>query len=326
MGAPTARFDVVTFGETMLRLATMPGERLETALALEAGIGGAESNLAVALSRLGRRVAWSSVLPRNSFGERIAGELRRHGVDISAVRWVERGRVGVYFLDMGATPRPTQVLYDRAGSVVASCDPDEIDIGLATRGRLLHLTGITPALSPDCAEIARRLAARAVEAGVPLCLDVNYRTLLWPPEVAAETLAPLCAAATVLICGRADARAIWRLAGSDEEVARALAQRFGAAVTVLTTGDEGALAITQDGALLVEPAIRADVIDRVGAGDAFAAGFLDGYLDGDLALALRRGVRLAALKMTVRGDLPLLSRPELDALLASDVPGRHIMR
>ena len=320
-----ATYDVVTFGETMVRLSTPVGERLETAVALEVGIGGAESNVAVALSRLGRRAAWVSVLPRNAFGERIAGELRRHGVDVSHVNWAERGRVGVYYLDTGAAPRPTHVLYDRAGSAVAGCEPDGIDTDLAARCRILHLTGITPALSPSCAEVTRRLALRASEAGVPISVDVNYRGLLWSPEVAADVLTPLCTAATVLICGRADARTLWGLGGSDEEVARELSARFGAATTVLTTGDEGAVALTQDGTLYREPAVATVVVDRVGAGDAFAAGFLHGYLDGDVALALRLGVRLAALKMTVRGDLALISAHEL-ASLVGPTPGSAIVR
>lgn len=304
--------DVVTFGETMIRLSTPVGERLETATALEASIGGAESNVAIALARLGRRVAWLSVLPRNPFGARIAGEIRRHGVDVSHVRWVARGRVGVYYLDMGAPPRPTHVLYDRAGSAVAECQPDDLDVDLAARARLLHLTGITPALSPACAEVARRLAEAALAAGVPLSFDVNYRALLWSPEQAAETLAPLCQAATVLFCGRNDARTLWGLDGSEEEVVRALAQRFGAATTVLTLGEDGALALTQDGRLYRQAPLAATVIDRVGVGDAFAAGFLHGYLDGDVERALRYGVTMAALKMTVRGDLAIISAHELD--------------
>ncbi|HET9016552.1 MAG TPA: sugar kinase [Thermomicrobiaceae bacterium] len=320
-----ATYDVVTFGETMIRLSTPLGERLETAVALEVGIGGAESNVAVALSRLGRRTAWASVLPHNAFGERIAGELRRHGVDVSHVRWVERGRVGVYYLDTGSAPRPTHVLYDRAGSAVAECDPDRIDPDLAAQCRILHLTGITPALSAGCAEVSRRLALRATESGIPICLDVNYRSLLWPPPLAAEVLAPLCTAATVLICGRGDARTLWGVTGSDEKAVRALSERFGAATTVLTTGEEGALALTQDGTLYREPALATAVVDRVGAGDAFAAGFLHGYLDGDVARALRLGVGLAALKMTVRGDLAVVSAHELAALAAA-APGPAILR
>ncbi|MDI3340268.1 MAG: sugar kinase [Sphaerobacter sp.] len=321
-----ADYDVVTFGETMIRLATRPGERLETAATLEAGIGGAESNVAVALARLGRRVAWSSVLPRNPFGARIAGELRRHGVDVSHVHWVDQGRVGVYYLDTGAAPRPTQVLYDRAGSAVATCDPDALDPALAARGRLLHLTGITPALSAQCAAITRRLADAARAAGVPISFDVNYRSRLWSPQEAAAGLEPLCRAATVLLCGRSDARTVWGLSGSDEALLRGLAARFGAPVTVLTTGENGALALTPDGTLHREPAVSVAVIDRVGAGDAFAAGFLHGYLAGDVPLGLRLGVRLAALKMTVRGDLAVLSGEDIAACLSDAGQPQAIVR
>lgn len=313
-----ASFDVVTFGETMIRFSTVPGERLETALSLEAGIGGAESNVAVALSRLGRPVAWSSVLPRNPFGERIAGELRRHGVDVSLIRWVDQGRVGTYFLDTGSAPRPTHVLYDRAGSAIATADPDDIDPTIVRRARHLHLTGITPALSPSCSTIVERLAAEAQAAQVTISLDVNYRSLLWEPHQAAEVLEPLCRTVTVLICGRADAQTIWGIRGTDEEIIRALAERFAAPVTVLTAGADGALALTHDGTLHREPAVPAAVIDRVGAGDAFAAGFLHGYLDGDVTRGLRIGVRLAALKMTIRGDLAILSAQDIATGLAED--------
>lgn len=321
-----AGYDVVTFGETMIRFSTAPGERLETATTVEIGIGGAESNVAVALARLGRRVAWASVLPRNPFGARIAGELRRHGVDTTHIHWVDQGRAGVYYLDTGAAPRPTQVLYDRAGSAIAVCNPEDIDPALATRGRLLHLTGITPALSPSCAEITRRLLTAGTAAGIPVSIDVNYRSRLWTPKAAAETLAPLCSEATILFCGRNDAGTLWGLSGSDEEIARGLAARFDPAVTVLTAGADGALALTRDGTIYREPAVPVDVIDRVGAGDAFAAGFLHGYLDGDVALGLRFGVRLAALKMTVRGDLAVLSDDDIAACLADAGSSHTIVR
>ena len=305
-------FDLVTFGETMIRLSTPLGQRIESAGALDFGIGGAESNVSIALARLGRRVAWSSVLPRNAFGERIAAELRRHRVDDRQIHWVEHGRVGVYYLDTGAPPRPTHVIYDRGASAVALCDPDDIDPSIAARSRMVHLTGITPALSEACAEVVRRFAERAIEAGVPFSFDVNYRALLWSPEQAAATLEPFCAAATVLFCGRNDARLLWGFTGSNETVLAELSRRFGAATTVLTLGDEGALTQTQDGDVYQETAPPVQVVDKVGAGDAFAAGFLHGYLDGDVPRALRLGVSLAALKMTIHGDLSLINAHELD--------------
>jgi len=311
------QWDVLSFGETMIRLSVPLGERLETAASLEVRIGGAESNVAVALARLGRRAAWCSILPRNPLGRRIAGELRWHGVDLSPVQWVDRGRVGVYFLDTGASPRATQVLYDRTGSAIASAPPDAVDPSIVTGARLLHLTGITPALSPSCREIARRLVEHAQQAGVPICFDVNYRSLLWTPKEAAEALAPFCRAATVLICGRGDAATVWGLNGDAEDVLAGLAHQFSAPVTVLTLGDGGALARAADGRCLQAPSVPATVVDRVGAGDAFAAGFLHGYLDErDLARGLQYGVALAALKLTLQGDLALVTSAELEAVIA----------
>lgn len=296
----------------MIRLSTTAGTRLESAQSLNVTIGGAESNVAAALARLGRKVAWSSVLPRNIFGQRIVAELTRHGVDTRHVHWVDRGRVGVYYLDTGAPPRPTHVLYDRAGSAMAIAEPEQVSTDLVSQGTFLHLTGITPALSPNCAEIARKFAQQAVDADVPLSFDVNYRAALWPPAMAAEMLEPFCVASTVLFCGRHDAELIWGLSGSDDDLLRALSNRFGAATTVLTLGEQGAMAMTQDGQILRQPAIPATAIDRVGAGDAFAAGFLHGYLDGDIELGLRRGVALAALKLTIEGDIAVISAGELD--------------
>ncbi len=311
-GGSVVDYDLVTFGETMIRLSTPTGHRLETTSALDIGIGGTESNVAIALARLGRRVAWTSVLPRNPFGARIAAELRRHGVDDRHVRWVDHGRVGVYYLDMGTPPRPTHVIYDRAASAVAMCDVGEIDTSLVERSQLLHLTGITPALSPACAEIARGFAECAIAAGIPMSFDVNYRGLLWTPEQAAATLEPFCSSATILFCGRNDARLLWGIDGTNVDMARELSKRFGAATTVLTLGDEGAIAVLQDGSLYQEVPVAVQVVDKVGAGDALAAGFLHGYLTGDVARALKLGVTLASLKMTIHGDLTVINERELE--------------
>ncbi|MCS7051563.1 MAG: sugar kinase, partial [Thermomicrobium sp.] len=228
------QWDVASFGETMIRLAVPLGERLETTGRLEVGIGGAESNALVALARLGRRTAWASVLPKNPLGERIARELAWHGVDTSLVRWVDRGRVGVYYLDTGTAPRPTAVLYDRAGSAVAQVDPDTFPIEWVAQTRWLHVTGITPALSDGCRRVALQLVERAVAHGTPISFDVNYRSRLWSAAEAAAVLESFCVRATVLFCGEGDARTLWGMTGEPAEVATALAARFSAPVTVLT--------------------------------------------------------------------------------------------
>lgn len=334
VAAPHRPFDLVTFGETMIRLSTSLGARLETTTALHVGIGGAESNVAVALTRLGRSTSWQSVLPNNSLGQRVAGELRRHGVDTSNVRWVSEqdGKVGVYYLDSGAPPRPTQVIYDRAGSAIARSDPATIDPSFVSTGRLLHLTGITPALSANCAAICLQLVAEAKASGTPISFDVNYRALLWPPEQACRELEPFCRAATIIVCGRADGKLLFGLEGSDVEMVRQLASRFDSPITVLTTGEEGATALIRgpsgDEQLIQEPSVATQVVDKVGAGDAFAAGLIHGYLGGDMPLAIRLGVRLAALKMTIQGDLALLTQAEIEDCVADagDGPLHRVRR
>ncbi len=152
----------------MIRLATPDFDRLETTATLDMSIGGTESNVAVALARLGRRATWLSALPANPLGRRIAATLRFHGVDVSHVIWSQTARAGLYFLEPGSAPRPTRVIYDRTNSAIATIDPDDVPYELVDDSRLLHLTGITPALSEQCAEACRRLVERAAGQSVPL--------------------------------------------------------------------------------------------------------------------------------------------------------------
>jgi 2-dehydro-3-deoxygluconokinase len=221
------------------------------------------------------------------------------------------------------------VFYDRAGSAVAQLDPSAVDLSIVREARLLHLTGITPALSETCAAIWRGLAQAAREAGVPVVLDVNYRSRLWSPAAARAGLAPVMALADVLICGADDAAAIWGRYGSGEVIAGALLERSGAGLVVVTLGARGAAALDRAVRLVHEPALPVTIVDPVGAGDAFAAGFIDRWLDapGDVAGALRAGVALAALALTIPGDLAIVTRAELDEVLAQrGQPGRDIVR
>lgn len=322
------RYDLVTFGETMVRLTPTGGLRLEEASSLDVTIGGTESNVCVALARLGRRVAWLSALADNPLGRRVDGELRRHGVDTSHVIWTS-DRAGVYFMDPGTRPRPTRVYYDRANSAVARIDPSAVDRGIVIDAGALHLTGITPALSDACATVCRLLAAAAVEAGTPVVFDVNYRSKLWSPEQAASGLAPLLEQTTLLLCGASDAATIWGLRGDPPDVAAGLLGRSGAQLVVLTLAEDGALALHRDGTMRRQPAVPVEIVDAVGAGDAFAAGFLSCWLDDreNLEAALRAGAALAALKMTVPGDHAIITPSELaEAIALLDTQGADIVR
>lgn len=306
------RYDLVTFGETMIRLTAESGTRLEEAGSLRVTIGGAESNVAVALARLGRRAAWLSALPENALGQRIAGELRRHGVDTEHVLWTT-GRVGVYFMEPGAAPRPTRVLYDRADSAISRIDPDALDLSPLAGAGVLHLTGITPALSASARDACLRLADAAAAHGVPISIDVNYRARLWSPAQAAEGIQPLLDRATLLFCGAGDAATIWGLAGDPDAVAQSLLDRSTAQVVVVTLGEHGSLAHTRAGARHDQPAVPVETIDAVGAGDAFAAGFLHCWLDdhANIPAALQRAATLAALKMTIYGDNAIITSEDL---------------
>jgi 2-dehydro-3-deoxygluconokinase len=308
--------DILTFGETMIRLSSPIGQRIETVQSLDVRIGGAESNLSIALARLGRKVAWTSVLPTNPLGQRIARELNWHGVDTSAVAWVDTGRVGVYFLDTGSTPRATQVIYDRKDSVVSKATPDQIDIERAAHTRVLHLTGITVAISKGCADICRKLIASTRASGGAFSFDVNYRSLLWSPEEAQAGLDPVCEQADILFCGRDDAGTIWNIQGDPEAVVAGLYERFGSEITVVTLGGDGAIIRLPDGSVRRTASFPVDIIDPVGAGDAFAAGFLHGYLDGDLERAMAVAPAMAALKMTINGDLAIITPAELEAVVS----------
>src|SRR5438876_8892130 len=189
-------FDVVTFGEAMVRLSPPDFRRLEQAHSLELFTGGAELNTAVGLARLGRSTAWVSRLTRNPLGRLIANHAREAGVLTNFVLWTDDDRVGVYFLEFGAAPRASSVLYDRKGAAIANIRPGMVDWDRVFSGaRWFHVTGITPALSPTAAETSREALRAARSAGVRTSGDLNHRAKLWSQPEAGKwmtALMPLC--------------------------------------------------------------------------------------------------------------------------------------
>ena len=314
-------FDVLTFGETMIRLNPPGFQRLEQAVTLDLQIGGSESNTAVALARLGRRVAWWSRLPRNPLGRRIESEIRQHGVDTSPVIWDDR-RVGVYFVEFGVAPRSHEITYDRADSAASRVSSADINETLLRQARHLHVTGITAALSASCAEAVATAVRKAKEHGRTVSLDVNYRRKLWPPEAARQTLEPLLPSVDLLIAPAADSAEVFGTKGEPELIAGELRQRYKVPNVVVTAGAAGAFAVTESGPLNAE-ALDAGEVDRVGTGDAFDAGVLHGFLDGDLELGLRYGAAMAALKRTIPGDMLIATPEEIESTLSSASTGIH---
>lgn len=310
--------DVLTFGETMLRLSPPGRERLAQAQAFDVWVAGCESNVATALRVLGRSVSWVSRLPDNPLGRRIEADLRAQDVDVSHVVWTPgTERVGTFYAEPAAPPRAAQVVYDRAGSASSRLSPTDLPDALFDDHRHLHVSGITPALSLSCAETVADAIHRAKARGRTVSFDVNYRAKLWTPNAAAEALSPLLVQADILFCAREDSARLFGLSGHDADRARGLWERFGVSLIALTAGGDGAVGC-HEGDCIAVPAFPVEAtVERIGSGDAFAGGFLAGFLAGDdLESSLRLGAAAGALKRTILGDMLIARRADVDTVLA----------
>ncbi len=328
------RCDVVTLGETMLRLTPAHYRRLAQASALDIEVGGTESNMAIGLARLGLKPIWLSRLTDNPMGRLIASALAAQGVDTSHVVWTDGDRVGVLFFEIGKAPRGSRVIYDREGSAVSRMRPEELPHDLFQPGgaRLFHTTGVTLALTPSLTETAHRALHLAKAAGWLVSFDVNYRRTLWSPAAAREGCDAYAKAADILFIPRGDACDLYAFDADTpaEHMVKTLAGYYPQATIALTMGAEGALGLAPGGEVVHQAAFPAEEVDRLGGGDAFAAGFLYGYLNTSdegsrLATALQWGAATAALKYTIPGDAPLVERHEVEALLRGS-NGRSVQR
>src|SRR5262252_4971831 len=218
LARPVRRAQLVTLGEAMLRLSVRPGDRLEDGPAFDVHVAGAEANVAFAAARVGLRSAWASALPANPLGRRVAATLAAAGVDTSLVQWTEGGRLGLYFVEMGAAPRPIGVVYDRAGSAIALATQELFDWEAIADTEFLHLSGITLGLSASCSDIAARAMQEARRRGAMVTFDVNYRQRLWKPGAAATAVRSIAPLIDVVICTAEDARDLFG-AGDEPETA-----------------------------------------------------------------------------------------------------------
>lgn len=309
--------DVITIGETMLRLSAPAGVALEQAPHLLVHVAGAESNVAVGLSRMGTSAGWISRLVENPLGRRVYNEIRAQGVDVSRVLWTKGERLGTYFVELGRAPRPGRIIYDRAGSAMAAIDPEEVDWSYVRQGRLVHLTGITPGLSASCLRLIRRAIEEVrAAAGRILSFDVNYRARLWGAAEAAAVLSPLLPQVDILICTAEDAGRLFGIAGTAVEVAEIMRERFEAQIAVVTSGVHLAAADRQR--TYQREGYAVEAVDRIGAGDAFAAGFIHGYLREGVEEGLAQGAALAALKHTYYGDTAWVTAEDVQTLLQGE--------
>jgi 2-dehydro-3-deoxygluconokinase len=316
----------------MLRLTPPDLLRLEQMSSLQVEIGGSESNTAAGLARLGHSVCWLSRLTDNALGRKIAREIAAHGVDTSQILWTREDRVGLYFYEEGKAPRSSSVIYDRAGSAMSRIRPEHLPQGLfaSSRPGLLHLSGITPALSESARETAEEAARQAKRAGWKLSFDVNFRGKLWTAAAAREGCETLLSSADLIIAPLADVQWIFTEIPEATPAAAAewLRKRYPSAVVVVTAGSNGACGRDHSNLTYSQDCFPAQEVGRLGGGDAFAAGLLSSYFfaaPGDLRAALCRGAACAALKYATPGDMPFFTAEEVAQLMKhSGAPAKLI--
>jgi 2-dehydro-3-deoxygluconokinase len=315
-------YDVVTFGEAMLRLSPPHFSRLEQTHSLDVEIGGSELNVAVGLCRLGMPAAWISKLPDNALGRMVRNRARELGVDVSQVLFSNKGRQGLYFVEYGAAPRASSVLYDRGNSAISLIQPGEVDWKkILSRCKLFHVSGITPALSPSAAETTAVAMKAAKEAGCLVSYDLNYRKKLWSPADAKKCQEPLMKLVDIITTTEEDTGIVFGIREENyQKVAEALARTFGFKAVAITLREDlsvwknnwTAIAYA-DGKIYSDRTYPVEIVDRVGAGDSFTAGFIYGYLKGGAEQGVKYGNALSALKHTIPGDFNWSTLEEVEA-------------
>ncbi len=333
--------EVVTFGEAMIRLSPPHFQRLEQTATLEVQVGGGELNVAVGVARLGLTSTWVSRLPKNSLGRLAENRARQGGVDTSHVVWTSdaQTRMGLYFLEFGAAPRPSAVLYDRRNSAISAIQPGEVDWKRVMQGaKWFHTSGITPALSDSAAAVTREALQAAKSAGLMVSYDLNYRGKLWTPDQAQAVQEPLMEFVDVLITTEEDTNVVFKInakgksssetyeqvsAESYKEVAQRLQEKFHFKAVAITLRENPlvwrntwtAIAYA-DGKFYEDVKHELEIVDRLGGGDSFSAGFIYGYLTkNSYQAAVRYGVAFSALKHTMPSDFNWATLAEVENLL-----------
>ena len=319
------RYDVVCWGDAALRLTPPNFERLEQATMLEMSVGGSELSCSVGAARLGLRSAWFGKLPDNPLGRKVVTLTRAHGVDMSHVVWVPNSRLGIYYVEMGASPRASEVVYDRQGCASTTMAPEDWDLeGILGGTRVLHSSGITPALGPNCQRTMEVVLRLAKELGVVNSFDFNFRFRLWSAEEARAYLSKVFPYLDILITTSDDLELVFGLRGGPEENAEWMRKEFGIGIVAVTIrGAPTVLRGTWSSVAVGDRVYRGrvtelELIDRVGSGDAYAAGFLYGYLvERDLQRAVEIGDAMSFLKHSIPKDFAFFTREEVFQYAAS---------
>ena len=327
--------DLVTFGEAMVRLTPPAFQRLEQARSFDVHVGGGELNVAVAANRLGISSRWVSRLPENALGRMIANRAREHGVD-AHIDWTADDRAGLYFAELGAAPRASSVLYDRAASAISRIRPGSVDWASEFDGaRWFHVSGITPALSESAAKVTAESLTAAKKAGLTISYDLNYRSKLWSADRARAVQEPLMEHVDVLITTEEDTRVVFGIGAatadtydrvdteSYAQTAIALEKRFDFRAVAITLRENPRVLLNSwsaivaaDGKIHRAQRYEVEVVDRIGAGDAFAAGLIVSRLENrGWEDAVRFATAASALKHSIPGDFCLVTRSEVEQIL-----------
>jgi len=333
--------DVVTFGEIMMRLATPGFLRFAQSPALELTYGGGEANVAVSLVNYGLSADFVTRLPKNDMGQRAINELR--GIGVGTGHIVRGGeRIGIYFLETGASQRASKVTYDRAHSAIAEIKPGEVNWEVAFKGaRWFHWTGITPALSDNAAAVVEEACKVAKAMGLTISTDLNYRKKLWTKQKAGEVMGKLMQYVDVCIANEEDAESVFGIHGAEvtsgkidhaqyESVAKQLTEKFCFKQVAITLRESYSASHNGWSAMLwtggkayYSKKYDLTVIDRVGGGDSFGGGLIFASLRGDEPQkAIDFAVAASALKHTVPGDYNRVTLEEVEALAKGDGSGR----
>jgi len=336
---------IITFGEIMLRLAPEGYFRFVQAESYGATFGGGEANVAVSLANFGMDVAYVTKLPKHEIGQAAINRLREFGVDTTLIA---RGgnRIGIYYLEKGASQRPSKVIYDRAHSSIAEAGPDDFDWKKIFSGASwFHFTGITPAISDSAAAITLDACKAAKETGLTVSCDLNYRKNLWSREKAGTVMANLMKFVDICIANEEDASDVFgiRAEGTDvssgkishagyEQVAKTLTDKFGfrqVAITlresVSANDNNWAAMLYSNGGSYFSKKYAVHIVDRVGGGDSFAAGLIYGTLNKMSPQAsLEFAVAASCLKHSIEGDFNQVSVDEAEKLAGGDASGRVV--
>lgn len=311
-------YDVVSIGETMLRLSPPIPWRLEQAATFEVHIGGSESNTLVGLSRLGLKTCWISRLTDHAIGQQLARLIGMHGVDTSHVQWTSEDRLGVFFYEPACFPRGGEVIYDRKDSAFTKFTSNQVPTSPLVSCRCFHATGISLALNSQVHSMMTFARDKSRSSGAQVSFDFNYRGKLWSMEQARQGCREWVESSDIVFFAKRDAIAYLELASgaSDEEIIERLTKIRQGKCSVITLGERGAMAAQAD-AVCYAATRKVDGAGRLGGGDAFSAGFLFAQLNGwSLDESLAWGNAMAGLKYTIPGDMPIVHKQDVQRVLS----------